>query len=264
MTAGKVQSGRATARRSSRRTYTRPPVKEAVLQIRWENPIPWSIAMPGMIYSALRREYPSNPEPQQEFSAEIELANPDHPNLKVLPNRERILYRSDDGSKVFIAAPDGLAVSSLPPYEGWDSLRHRLQDAIRSLEAAEVIEKGANVVQGVNLRYINQLLVAPDAKVEEFFHIQPPRPAKESAVVTNFLTQIESNLEKDVTCTTVFSKSVDSGRAAYLLDLDLKREIQPPLSVKEALGRDVAGALKELEAYEFEGAITDAARSLFK
>lgn len=263
-TKGERPGADGKSRLTARRTYANPPVQEAVLQLKWAQPIPWSVATPGRVFTALHREYPQEPEEQHNYDADLQFSSDAGPRVSVTNTHTRILYKSQVGNRTLMAAPDFLAVSSLAPYEGWGNMRMRLKGAVETLSQSGIISSGGfPLVASVGLRYINQFILPEDVETGRFFNLGYPVPAAHGAGIRNFMTRVESLLPGGIQCATGFARTLQNGAAVYLLDIDLTHPLAEAMPADKALSKEIAGELKELEAYEFESAITDSARERF-
>ncbi len=116
-----------------------PPIREVLLEIRFESILDYSV-VPGLVFRALRRRYP-NPE---ELPAALFPTAPGMP--KMLRNR----FSSEDHAHI-VQLGIGIATVNTLAYTSYQDFEKDCKTALRALFAANVIGK----VNRIGLRYIN-------------------------------------------------------------------------------------------------------------
>jgi len=97
-------------------------------------------------------------------------------------HRSGLIFRSVDGKDIVQSRVDGLAVSRLAPYEGWNNLRERLRKLWDIY--VEVLPHAAPAAIGA--RYINSLSIPETVPMEEFVTAYPEVPHGLPQIMHNF------------------------------------------------------------------------------
>lgn len=247
-----------------RRVYPRPPIQEALCQLMFAEPLEWSIATPGLIYNALRENYPAEPDAQEELQAELRTGPQAGGGFSFNRGGTRVVYKDDSGSRLAVVNQRSFSVNSLPPYEGWESLYERMRSVGNALAKA-----GIDCMYGsVSIRYINRIVIPSDrVELSDYFNIPILTPVGKVVATTAFLTRVQSVLSDDATTSITFG-SVDpsdgspTASSTFLLDIELGRRFSDPLRLEKAGA--VASELKRRENEQFESLITDQAREWFE
>lgn len=244
--------------KNDRRIYRNPPIVEAVCTFFVAEGTPWNPTIPGRFYDAIEASYPEEPEEQITFRAnweEGQLAN--GAQLRVESDAPRASFRN--GSRIVSLSSGRLAVHSLAPYEGWDSLR------ARTLEALEAYRNvvGTLEVEGISLRYVNRIFI-PQAKMEfnEYFTVAQALPTQGfPGSVTSFFDRMEVEYA-DAPVKISFTWSSDdqiADKIAFIMDFDLRRS--GPIEAGDV--PRLLDDLRERERVAFESLIQDSLREIF-
>ncbi len=243
-------------------SYPNPPIEEGLCQVAFSEPLAWSVATPGRLHEALKASYPAEPDTQDEVAASLQLPpNQAGPTFAFNRGPQRFVFKDESGTRLLIANPHTLSVNSLRPYEGWQALRVRLLEALRTVMAVT----GPQPMAQVSLRYINKIVVDESYLDSDHYFNLHVRTAEEGrAPFFGFMHRVESVLTDSVTHVTSTFATLQAAPegSAFLLDLDFRR---PGLSLnqpEEVVA--VADELKAQENREFESCITDKTRELFK
>lgn len=246
-----------------RPSYANPPIEEGLCQFTFAEPAPWNVATPGQLYQALSKDYPSDPELQEQLLASLEGSTaPNSPVTWSMDRGEgRVIYKDASASRLIVANRFTLSANSLRPYEGWPALRQRMEGA------CDVVLKQLRepTIGTVSIRYINRIEI-DDAKfnTDEYFTV-PIRTAQNStAHIGNFMYRVESIIEDETqTALVTLATLRDEANSlhGFLLDLEFKKVFPEPVCWQDAM--ECAAALKEMENAEFESHITDRTRELF-
>lgn len=245
-----------------RREYPKPPIAEGLCQITFARPLAWSVATPGLLWERLRAAYPTEPEAQDQVAASVQAGEASAgPSLALNRIEQRFIYRDADQQRLVVANRSSLSANSLPPYEGWISLRARVEEAINALSNTVPVEP----VERVSLRYINRI-VLPGGRLDtdDYFKLNIRTADEGSATFKAFMHRVESVLADEVTVviSTFATIQATEHENPFLLDLEVQRHSMNTTSVDEIL--QVADELKVIENREFESAITDKTRGLFE
>lgn len=244
---------------SSRPSYENPPIEEAVCQVTFAAPIPWNVAIPGLVFERLRDKYPSDPEGQRQLQAALQPGD-SGASFAVESGQERYVYRDSVGARLVILGQDNLSVNCLRPYEGWPSLRDRLEHAISRVSDVVALPP----VRRVENRYLNRIVLpGPPFNTDDYFTAEVRTANQGRASFRRFVNQVESVLDDGITVvvSTLATLAGDGEGSPFLLDLNIYREDLQLTAPEEILA--TADALKVIENAEFESWITDETRRLF-
>lgn len=254
------RKGRAVTEVATRREYPNPPIVEVILQVAFAEPVSWSAASPGLLYSEIRKAYPAEPKAQTAIEAEI---NGETSNLQVGRGAQRIIYSNDEQNRRIVANETNLSVNALLPYEQWESLAERFQAAMTSYQKA--IAKFTP--KTVSLRYINKIVVPfKEVDLSTYFTVPIAFSHRKDAVLRNFVSRTESLCEDDgIGITVTFGSAAGHDvpeQSAFILDIDL--EVPAPADADFSALCELASQLHHWENNEFESSITENSRELFR
>jgi uncharacterized protein (TIGR04255 family) len=237
--------------------YKRPPIAEAVVEIRIQNAI--SMDTVERVRDKLLEDYPL--PPQKVILLNFEIREDAHTVQQQLQG-----YRltAPDGARLVTLGPTLISASRLAPYEGWESF---IKSARSCWETWKKLVGWQRIVR-IGVRYINRIDI-PNLEdrvinIDDYlsFSLQIPRiglPALES-----FATNAVSPLGKDDCKLILNSSSVPSPlvkNTSFILDIDISREKDLPQN-DEGLWA-LIDKMRDHKNFVFEGCITDAARELF-
>lgn len=246
---------------TKRRSYLNPPIVEAICAIEFEPCEDWSLSSPGGIYSSVRESYPG--KPTQNITSRIELINSGtgrDPTFGLKQGNPIIQLSDSTGTRQFSFSQASISVRSLRPYEGWESYKSRLHEAVSAFVA--VATPGKPIRLGV--RYINQIsFEAEEVSLRKYFTSPPVVPKSLDMGITGFTMRIETvRPEGDVTVIHNFLSSVsEDSKPVVILDIDVVRQFSDAdtsVDYAEEIER-----LRDIERWAFEAHVTDEARRLF-
>lgn len=251
-----------------RRQYGNPPIQEAVCEFRLKSGAPWNLTIPGKLQLALQEsgaDYAGNPRQQTEFEVNFETHPGAAPHLRYREGPGKTQLLTTDGRRMVSVGPDVVSVHLLHPYQdprlgvdaGWPEFAERIRSA---LDAYWRVASPEGVLR-VGVRYINRLPGAVSLDdMHRFLRSAPPSVNALPDRMTAVMSRIEYRYGDGAHL--VLSQGTAPGHdPILLLDLDVFRESEAPMSASEAL--TWAKKLREREREAFEALITDDARSLF-
>lgn len=250
-----------------RREYQRPPIVEALCQFNFSAPLKWSPVLPGIFYEGIKAEYPGEPEVQQQVQANFQFPNDaaGEAQFNLGQGEQRLIYKNEARDRLIVLSPSTVSANSLPPYEGWPSLRSRFDSM---LGRTKNVLRGAEVAR-VSVRYINRIFIPMPEPVDldQYFDLPFRAIGGESAITTAMFQRFESALDREGTTAirTFSSVELDGDEedgGAFVLDLEFRRALETPTSFEDALM--IADELKVAENLEFETCVTDRTRELFQ
>jgi uncharacterized protein (TIGR04255 family) len=242
-----------------RRTYRRPPIQEAICDIRFTASDVWDVFSPGRVYSELRDKYEE--EARQVTSSGLEIIQDDGATSFRLREEDARTELATQGRRRLIRfGPSALSVHILSPYTGWEDFQSRIETAYGAyVRAAE-----PKAVRRVAIRYINRMeFKETELNLSEYFANPPDLPEVLDFAVSSFLMRLETFRNDGTRLIETFASAPSPpGLAAIILDLDVIREWEdanPPLA--DCL-KHVA-EVREIERVAFEALITEKARETF-
>jgi uncharacterized protein (TIGR04255 family) len=148
--------------------YPRPPIVEAVIELRWEADLPRKIL--DRASRRLQGKFPVEEE-LTEFTIEVKL-----PSSTVKTAFHGLKRQSLDRTDICILRPGTFSRSRLPPYPGWDGFRataHEEWETIRRLLPRPGVSR-------IGVRYINRIDIPvegdPEIHNEDYISIFPQTP----------------------------------------------------------------------------------------
>ena len=252
------------------RQYATPPLREVVCEIRFEEDGHWDGAVPGLIYAAMRDEFPrrlpvENPIPPTAQTPASPSPLPQglpRLELRVGPSEGLRFWRSTDESGYFLVAPYRLAVCHFPPYPSWQRLSETVGKGFLSYR--DVLKP--TKVQRIGLRYINVVdLRQSEASLEEFFEFYPFLGDNIPQELSGFHCQAQIPFEdrRDVLILQLWRVPRLEGESmAVSLDLDYFLAQPDRFELAQTMEWLEAGH-KNIQSV-FEGCLKDSARMLFQ
>ena len=207
--------------------YRRPPITEAVIEIRFSEAV--SDQQLHKVSHAFARHYPGE---QILVNAEVQLNVGDlvsAPTAQWVPGRQSYRRASLSEAELAIIAPTSLIVSQLPDYPGWDAFSERF-GRDWALWKREV---GYRKIARVGVRYINRLdLPVEGAVVDEdrYLNLYPRTPdalgpSQSYGIQVSFRSEPVSG---SIVINSGIVPSPLEGRLSIMLDIDVSRELDLP------------------------------------
>jgi uncharacterized protein (TIGR04255 family) len=256
-----------------REKYKNPPIKEAVCEFRFRSEGTLDIAVPGLVYNALREEFPDRVHSPINLGqlgitfGSIRLGNPQEGSTQGgMGEAIRVVqglrfWRKDSLDGVITLGQDRLSISHYEPYRSWESFRPDILKAF----AAYKIEANPDSIQRIGLRYINEIhfdqaIVEPEEYFNYYPHLGANLPQNYSGL--NMMVQFPYEDDRDrlrLSLTT----SRDSENTGLIARLDLDYSVLESGTVHFD---DVPGWLEIAHGHiedVFESCLTDKVRLKF-
>ena len=170
--------------------YKKPPLIEAVFELFFQTNN-WNPAIPGTFYSRIRSRYPIITQSGGEFG--ISLGNQ---GVRIDGGNNNLTqFKSSDNSSVIQLSNNLLTVNQLPRYDGWESYRKMIVDAINHLfETLEI-----TLITRVGLRAINKIDIGSHSyeNFKNHFHVYPTLPASTSENLNLIQINYETPFDKN-------------------------------------------------------------------
>jgi len=245
----------------STKQYKNSPIDEAMCEFTFASNIPnapFDLALPGRLQvHRLMDEYKGHVRTQNRQTI---MTNENAPNVAVQSALFRIQIPNIEGTRLISIGQNTLAISTLRPYDGWESFRLRIGKA---LQAYWEIKTPASVTR-IGIRYINHI-VAPGLERDHSRLLVgiAAQDANIDATLSNF-TRRGEYLKADGTKLLITKSTlqpVSPNTTEYLLDIDTVWDSKPLEDRAQII--TTADQLHEAEGVAFEALITDEARRLF-
>jgi uncharacterized protein (TIGR04255 family) len=237
------------------RKYRSAPLVEAICEFQFAPTSQWDLAIPGLIFESLRREFP---ERRSTPLFDARLGAPDG----ALPTvAERVQFWREDHSALTQVAQNLLVVNHLRPYPGWEGFRPLIQ---RAFESYNDIAHPSGLKE-LSLRYINVIeLEGNKVRLEDFLDFYPHLGTQLPQTHSSFLVGVGI---PDKAMLNVLRLELASrpSRASSICSLTLDLTCVPTNEGVPALS-DVAKWLEDSHAWInecFEGAIKQPLRERF-
>lgn len=236
--------------------YKRPPITEAVIELRLEQPLP------GAEVQKLLQRFKGEYEFSEDFVAygvQVDLAAR-RANFEEQSSGYKLW--SADRADVLLVTSAHMSCSRLAPYVGWDTFRARAEDHWRIWKRVT----GYRKISRIGVRFINRIDVpaarGEEVRISEYLRVRPEAPAVRRMV--SYAMQISAPLEEDNCRLVINSSLVPSPLVDHLsmiLDIDVSCEGEPPQKDDEIWA--LIGRIRVHKNQIFEESVTDKARELF-
>lgn len=237
---------------NERRRYPKPPLAEAVCEIRFDPTREWDWTVPGLLYDKIKHEFP---EKKLQNTIELSLGGQQGSQQFKGAVSQMQFLTSDKGTMVQVG-PDVLSVRVVAEYPGWEvfsPLIARMADLYRSIADPKAVAR-------IGLRYVNRIVIPGEGfEIPEYFNFYPRIPEVLPQSHGPFVVGVLFGYDEQRDVLNVRLGNVEP--AGLVLDLDYY------LSKPGAVGLDrvsewVNIAHDRLETM-FEACITDKTRNLF-
>lgn len=245
----------------SEQPYEQPPITEAVIEIRFSDPMP--PAELAKVSNTFKSTYP-NEQIVTDISVQLYFPHDQQDTTKARAIEKRGHRRSSpDLTELLLLWPENFVVSQLAPYPGWDTFFARFQRDWNLWKRAVSYKK----ISRIGVRYINRIDIPQEGPVtyeEEFLNVYVHMP-EELQLTTAWAVQAQSRLP-DMGCKLTLNSSVVPspllGHMAFILDQDVTKDDNPPQNDSEIYA--LLNQIRLKKNSIFESCITDKARRLFK
>src|SRR5438067_2159827 len=110
-----------------RRQYRRPPIADAICELKLRTEQDWNPALPGLLYERLRETYPGTPRQQAHSAVEIQAQEPG--TVVVRQSVPGVEFPDREERGLVTVAPGLLVVRIRQTYPGWERFAERIRDA---------------------------------------------------------------------------------------------------------------------------------------
>lgn len=204
------------------RAYVNPPIQEVVCDFQFAPDGPWDLALPGLIYTQLKEEYPRRlPARHQSLETLIQVG-PEGIRQQTV-SQENLRFWRDDDAGVISVGPNRLSISHYRPYPGWEGYL----SIIRMVYAAYVDNVSPQSIDRLGLRYVNRISFNEDLiDLEDYFDFYPYVGQHLPQIQVSAMTGVQIAYDDDV-LRLQLATSTSDGEASIpiLLDLDYFRPL---------------------------------------
>lgn len=240
-----------------RRYYARAPITEALIAIQ----VPPNDEIELAELAALNdRHEPPFPNRRDTFRGEFQLDLSGENEPQTTRSQIGYTFGSEDETSIAQLRRDGVYVSNLSPYRGWESLRAEAIDWWRLY--SDVIQ--VDVASRLAVRYINKILI-PGQTVDfaDYLRTYPEISHDMNQEVSGYFFQFTSP-QPDVGGTLILNQGIlperDDEGIPVVLDIDLFVEGELPADSEALWG--VIDQLHDHKNRIFEACITERTREL--
>lgn len=244
----------------TRRIYPKPPIVEAVIDLRFNG-----IIEGEELLEALRRRLADryNGVPKRQDLLEVDSTfSPDSVSTTARRSPHLTFLRSEDGLRLVGCGTQRMSVHVLAPYPGWESFIEQVEEAIEALPS----EVRAGALSSLAVRYIDRITLPKTlSSFSDYVTIMPPRPEPMPSTLSAFhvVTQTKDNADDTTAVLTLASgPPTADGEPVLIYDLVLQREGEPLCGLDR--WRPIVEALHERQRDIFEKSITQKMRGLFQ
>jgi uncharacterized protein (TIGR04255 family) len=237
--------------------YKRAPVTEAVIELRFAEPIDQETVEEAA--RRARRDYTFE-DPDKGIEVHFDVAAQKAQFQQVWFG---VKLSSSDRADVSIFRTTAFVCSRLAPYLGWEAFQPR---AARDWDVLKKTFGSAKLAR-IGVRYINRIDVPLGSnlplRVEDYLNVWPHSP-EDGEPMTGYAMQIVRPLGVDGCWLILNSAIVPSpliGFASFVLDLDVYRELDLPSRDDEVWA--LIERMRRHKNRVFESCVTDQARTLF-
>ena len=201
--------------------YKRPPITEAVIELRFARPISEDIIAQAARFLANEYFYQ---DPEKGANIKIDAAT-GKTEYEPVWSGEKL--SSVDRADIVVFRTTAFVTSRLAPYLGWEQFRNRSERAWAVWKRAA----GWAELARIGVRYINRIDIPTEGPVNlaDFLNIYPSTP--DGPPITGYTMQVIRPIGVDEGHSTINTASVVSpliGFSSFVLDLDVYKETDLP------------------------------------
>jgi uncharacterized protein (TIGR04255 family) len=234
--------------------YKRPPITEAVIELRFARPFPEDVVAHAT--RILKGEY-FYEDPDKGANIKIDAAT-GKSEYEPAWSGERL--SSADRADIAIFRTTAFVASRLAPYLGWEQFRERSERAWAAWRKAA----GSIELARIGVRYINRIDIPNEGpiKLDDFLKFHPTIP--DGPPIEAYTMQVIRPIGADECRVTINSASVVSplvGFSSFLLDLDVFKEIDLPK--RDDTLWELLEKFRHHKNHVFESCLTQRTRDIF-
>jgi len=246
------------------RPYKKPPITEAVIEVRFGQPI--ELAQRSRFMADFALLYPHEQSIRSlEVAVHVPAAANEQPVEQTAQISPQVGHRrsSTDLTEILLLWPTNFVVSQLAPYPGWESFFARFtRDWTRWKRVA-----GYRTITRIGVRFINRIDIPISGGIveeAEYLTVFPKLPDT-FGPLTGYGVQVQMPV-RDIECNLIINSSAVPSpllqHGSLMLDIDIAKDTNVPQSDDEIYILLNRVRIKKNEI--FEACVTDKARELFQ
>lgn len=214
------------------KTYSNPPIIEAICAFQFIPSQPWDATVLGLVYDRLKEQFPvKTPAPGPLLNVTIGAAPPS--------STGRMQFRRADNSALVQLGPDSLTVNHLTPYCGWPSFQKMIETA---LDAYKLVAAPQGL-SAVSLRYINRLNIPADVEedgvdIRQYVLTHPVVPSSVPQVFLEWAQRVVIPFEavqQSLIVQAGTTRGDNDFPLVFMLDLEARHDEEETVSLAEAM-----------------------------
>lgn len=243
----------------AQRHYKKPPITEAIIDLRVELPPGVGLAELKNTHSGEEAAYP-RVEPRYVAFGQMQIG----PQVSATAGSQQIgyLFHSGDGKQIYQSRLDGFAMSRLAPYENWNALRgeaRRLWEIYRSVAKPSKLTRLA-------VRYINRIdIPLPLSDFKDYLRTVPEVSPDLPQQLAGYFMQLvipQYDIESLALINETIIEPASQNLVSVVLDIDIFRTTDLPSNEEDIWAFFEQVRFRKNEV--FEACITAKARELFE
>jgi uncharacterized protein (TIGR04255 family) len=246
---------------TSSRRLARPPITEALIDLRVDGAEPATIELTQELTSRLSNDYPQVRE-QRRFEATIGVAEGQHPEAMAQDLGLRgALFTSGDGKLTAQFRSDGFTFNRLHPYTSWEEI---YPEAMRLWAEFLDVFRPERVTR-VAVRYINHIqLPGGELQLSEYLNSPIIVPRGMPAKLTGFLNSVLLS-DGETGCSARVTHSLEpQTQAGFVLLLDIDAFQEGDWGPADESIESALGSLRSLKNNVFFSSLTSQALKRFE
>lgn len=150
--------------------YKKPPLVEAVCEFRFDQGSSWDLAIPGMLFQNIEKEFPRK-ENVKEGVIEFFLNKQENPEPKISHSESEFpRFLSSEGNIFVLLKRNIISIHCVKPYIGWTEFKEKIVFILNKYFEVTT----PNKIERIGLRYINEIVVNKDEfKLAENLDFRP-------------------------------------------------------------------------------------------
>lgn len=215
--------------------YSRPPITEAVIQIRTTNPI--ALEKLKKIANKLKRNHYPNLNQRNNLNVNVKQDKNDL-NAEIGQEFGDYHLASDDQADIVILHQNSILISRLAPYLGWESFYERFISVWKIWK--EIVK--SQEISRIGIRYINRIDIpigeSSKIDIEEYLNFYPKECLFTEIPMEDYFIQITKKTPNPLWSTAIISTQhppILIGTISLLLDIDVFRTQETPLNDTDLL-----------------------------
>jgi uncharacterized protein (TIGR04255 family) len=243
--------------------YSRPPITEAVIEIRLA--VPLDTADIAKVNSDFAPLYPLE-QPVKNVGVAVGMPiNPEGRLIAQIQNEENGYRRTSlDVTEILVLWRAAFSISQLAPYPGWDAFFGRFKRDWSSWKK----RIGYRRIARIGVRYINRIDIPLSGSMiieeSEYLNVYPHLP-KDLGPTMAYGVQAVLQIAEIGSRLTLNSSAVPSpllDHAAFIFDQDIAKETELPQKDDDIF--DLINQIRDKKNAIFEACMTDRSRELFR